>query len=166
VKICKKCGVEKPLDQFRANRNGWRRGECRECERKTRLAHYASDPKRFSAAARTWSRTHPAQRNAAKRAWYAKNKQHHKQVVRHRMYGIAPEEYARLLAEQGGVCAGCRGHCKTGRALAVDHNHLTGRVRALLCNRCNHVLGLVGDAEDILISLSEVVKKRERLTHP
>jgi hypothetical protein len=159
VKICKKCGVEKFLDQFRANSNGWLRGECRECERKARAEGYARDPARYAAAARKWSKTHPAHHNATKRAWYAKNKQQHKQTVRRRMYGITPEEYARLLAEQGGVCAGCRGHCKTGRALAVDHNHLTGRVRALLCNRCNHVLGLVGDAEDILISLSEVVKK-------
>jgi hypothetical protein len=42
-----------------------------------------------------------------------------------------------LLASQDGRCAICRSACGTGRRLAVDHDHATGRIRGLLCFRCN-----------------------------
>lgn len=49
------------------------------------------------------------------------------------------EEYARLVAERGEVCAICGGKPKT-RRLHIDHDHKTGRVRGLLCYRCNRFL--------------------------
>jgi hypothetical protein len=42
-----------------------------------------------------------------------------------------------MLSLQEGRCAICRKQCATGRHLAVDHDHVTGRVRGLLCFRCN-----------------------------
>lgn len=65
-----------------------------------------------------------------------------------RRYGISPEEYARLLDLQGGVCAIC-GNPETlvrrGRSvpLMVDHDHMSGLIRGLLCHRCNVGLGLL-----------------------
>ena len=43
-----------------------------------------------------------------------------------------------MLAEQSGKCAICR--TWDGQRLRVDHDHKTGRVRSLLCNRCNSML--------------------------
>ena len=37
----------------------------------------------------------------------------------------------------------------------VDHNHKTGAVRALLCNRCNSVIGLTGESVTILKAMEE-----------
>jgi hypothetical protein len=51
--------------------------------------------------------------------------------------GISEAEYAAMMARQQQRCAICRGACGTGRQLAVDHDHRTGRVRGLLCFRCN-----------------------------
>ena len=53
----------------------------------------------------------------------------------------AAELYARLLAEQGGECAirGCKRRPKT-RKFHIDHDHLTGRVRGLLCHWHNRIL--------------------------
>jgi hypothetical protein len=46
---------------------------------------------------------------------------------------------------QGGLCAICqREEAVVGR-LVIDHDHATGRVRRLLCNRCNLALGLLDD---------------------
>jgi hypothetical protein len=50
---------------------------------------------------------------------------------------VTADEYAALLSQQHGRCAICRKECGTGRYLAVDHDHATGRIRGLLCFRCN-----------------------------
>jgi hypothetical protein len=42
-----------------------------------------------------------------------------------------------MLASQQACCAICREACRTGRRLAVDHDHSSGRIRGLLCFRCN-----------------------------
>lgn len=51
------------------------------------------------------------------------------------------EEYRIRLAAQDGVCAihGCGAKPKT-RRLDIDHDHATGRVRGLLCHRCNRAM--------------------------
>jgi hypothetical protein len=59
--------------------------------------------------------------------------------TRAKQLGVTDEEYARLLAAQGGHCALCPNTPKT-RRLHVDHDHATGKVRGLLCHRCNRAL--------------------------
>jgi hypothetical protein len=57
-------------------------------------------------------------------------------------YGITADEYQQIYAHQGGRCFICRRAKGTsGRRLAVDHCHATGRVRGLLCRPCNRMLG-------------------------
>lgn len=68
---------------------------------------------------------------------YERNRQYQK------MYGITIGDYDRMLAEQGGVCKMC-GASEAGpkrQKFAVDHCHTTGRVRGLLCVRCNVAVG-------------------------
>jgi hypothetical protein len=61
-------------------------------------------------------------------------------------YGITVDEYEMLLAKQGGVCALCHQACTTGKRLAVDHDHITSRIRGLLCFHCNTAIGKLGDS--------------------
>lgn len=65
------------------------------------------------------------------------------------LYGLTPEQYKELFDAQGGVCKLC-GRPETARdsndsskvkSLAVDHDHLTGEVRGLLCMTCNTRVG-------------------------
>ena len=66
-------------------------------------------------------------------------------------YGISAEEYADLLEKQHGRCAICSTEaCNTGRRFAVDHDHHTKRVRALLCSNCNKGLGHFQDSQELL----------------
>jgi Recombination endonuclease VII len=59
--------------------------------------------------------------------------------TRAKQLGVGDDEYARLLKAQGGGCAICGAKPKT-RRLHVDHDHKTGKVRGLLCHRCNRAL--------------------------
>lgn len=65
-------------------------------------------------------------------------------------YGITLEDYDRILAEQGGLCALCKTD-DPGRAyFSVDHDHITLVVRGLLCHNCNVGLGMFKDNVDAL----------------
>lgn len=66
-----------------------------------------------------------------------------------RTYGITLDEYDRLLASQGGVCAICAAEPNAdAKAFAVDHNHKTGMVRGILCQSCNLGIGQMGEDVD------------------
>jgi hypothetical protein len=66
-------------------------------------------------------------------------------------YGIPAAEVDRLRAEQGYRCAICGRHeDQLPRGLFVDHDHVSGLVRALLCQSCNTALGLLDDSPEAL----------------
>jgi hypothetical protein len=71
--------------------------------------------------------------------------------TRIRSYGITVEEYDEMLESQGGGCYIC-GVGPVGRALDIDHDHRTGKVRGLLCSNHNRALGLLGDDPDLLLA--------------
>lgn len=91
----------------------------------------------------------------------AYNKKHYKenrklvlergrQRVLNKSYGLSLIDYDRMFEEQNGVCALCGEpesvkHRNTNaiNRLSVDHNHETGKIRDLLCNRCNLLVGKV-----------------------
>lgn len=84
-----------------------------------------------------------------------------------RMYGISRETYERMLQEQGGVCAVC---CKPESTLrkgklcelSVDHNHTTGEVRKLLCNKCNIALGMMDECPDRIRQLANYINSFQK----
>lgn len=58
-------------------------------------------------------------------------------------FKITQADYDKLNTKQGGLCAICQKQCKSGRRLAVDHNHETEEIRGLLCMSCNRALGWI-----------------------
>jgi hypothetical protein len=66
-------------------------------------------------------------------------------------YGISLEDYNAMFLNQKGCCAICSIHQSAlNKSLAVDHNHQTGKVRALLCDGCNRALGFTSENTEIL----------------
>lgn len=87
-------------------------------------------------------------RNAQSRQRYQPEKGLYSHLMR--TYGLSREEYEKLLAAQGGVCACCgekekviNKHTGKVQRLCVDHHHASGLVRALLCDACNKLVGYV-----------------------
>lgn len=62
-----------------------------------------------------------------------------------RQYGLTPAAYRALLAQQGGACAICEEKSWGSHGPVIDHDHATGKVRGILCSRCNVVLGRLRD---------------------
>ena len=66
------------------------------------------------------------------------------------LYKMSSDQYEKMNLAQGGLCAICRKQNRNGNRLCVDHNHATGKVRALLCSSCNLVIGHAKENPEIL----------------
>lgn len=74
-----------------------------------------------------------------------------------RLYGITLDEYNKMLAHQGGCCAICMETASS--RLHVDHCHSTGKVRGLLCSKCNTGLGAYRDNTELLKAAVDYLEK-------
>jgi hypothetical protein len=147
TKVCNTCGKEQPRTDFnRSKKNAdGRRGICRSCVNGPN-GHYQRNREQVI---------------AYQKARYVKDKEGSLAYHRQRKYGVTPEQVAQMLYYQDGGCAVC-GHIpseKDKKGLGLDHCHATGKVRGLLCVRCNAALGMINDSVDILSKLIIHVQK-------
>jgi len=105
-------------------------------ERYARDAHYRVH---VSARQRAYNQAHKHEISVGRQGRYLKSR-----------YGLSREDYAALLARQGGVCAICGKPPE--KTLCVDHCHSSGEIRGLLCRQCNFGLGCLGDDQAALIA--------------
>lgn len=113
---CPRCDQWRPLSEYPTGQ--W---ACRACFNKYQAARRHNQPDRFRA-----QRTRDLRKN----------------------YGLTHEQYDLMFAAQDGKCAAC-GEAETTldnrtgetKWLVVDHDHVTGQVRALLCGGCNTAFG-------------------------
>jgi hypothetical protein len=88
-----------------------------------------------------------------------------------RLYGISVEDYYLMLSAQNGGCAICgslvphsRKYTETQEVMfSIDHSHQTGKVRGLLCTKCNRALGLIGDNPQIAMKMASYLIEGEYL---
>lgn len=124
TKICTKCGLEKPIEQFQKDKQkkSGRRPDCGSCNSKQCVER---------------AKTRREQINLNNLKFTT---------------GILPEQYKSLLKEQNGVCAICgKPNVRASRNLSIDHCHKTKFVRGLLCTKCNFGLGYFDDNEQLLL---------------
>jgi hypothetical protein len=160
TKRCTKCWVGKPLEDFhrQAGTKDGLRSQCKACTKTARgprkwrpLIYSRPEDKRcprcgerkradafYNNAARAdglstycrlcTTRMRPTIKPERSRAWHYR-----------REFGITIVDYERMLAQQGGRCAICGRIETVGKSsrLNIDHDHKTGQVRALLCQKCN-----------------------------
>jgi hypothetical protein len=84
------------------------------------------------------------------------------------LHGVTKEQYYSMLEKQGGVCAICgadksrvKDKSKNGKTLmfAIDHCHTTGKIRGLLCSKCNMAIGQLGDTADSVNRAVEYLRR-------
>jgi len=75
--------------------------------------------------------------------------------------GVFDKTYEELLDIQNGVCAICEQPENTNykRSLSIDHDHITGKFRGLLCHMCNTGLGKFFDNPELLIAATNYLKE-------
>lgn len=133
TKTCKICGIEKPTSEFNLQKDtkDGLRSWCKVC---------------FSKYCKRWRVKNPEQVKDNNKRWQVifKNERKtdrskYRDVELKRRYGINQEYFDRLLTIQDNKCAICDNiFTKIAR---IDHCHSTGKVRGLLCDRCNVHLG-------------------------
>ena len=132
MKTCSHCKVEKPLDEFytHANKAGGKTSWCKKCMAQA-VAEKRKDP-------------------VQKELW----KEYGRRSLLKTRYGITTDEYDNIVSLQNGVCAICKENTAGGRGrnsrLAVDHDHVTGKIRGLLCSMCNQGIGMFKDNPELL----------------
>jgi hypothetical protein len=157
TKRCKICGETKPLSEFykhKSTKDGVN-CYCKKCDIET------SRPRNRKSA-----RKHCVKRAVNSRKWKKQNPKRCKANHLKNTYGITLEEYNAMLNSQKGVCAVCgkpESIKQLGkvRALCVDHDHKTEKVRGLLCTRCNAAMGMIGDSKELLFQLALYLEKHE-----
>jgi Recombination endonuclease VII len=75
------------------------------------------------------------------------------------LYGLSQEEWDRLVALQGNRCAVCKTTQpgRRGERWHIDHDHVTGQVRGLLCHQCNVGIGNLRDDPQIMMAAARYV---------
>jgi ribosomal protein L40E len=152
MKVCTKCGEEKPLFEFHKHKIA-----------KDGLAYVCRSCK--SAVDKTYRQSAENADNAKNRAtkWNRENEERRKLIIQKdnykRRYGLTSEQKQQLVDGQDGKCAICANDLKDTHDVCVDHNHTTGAIRAILCRKCNLGIGHLQDSIKIVESALEYLKK-------
>lgn len=90
----------------------------------------------------------------------------HRDRITARRHGLTHKEYLELVTKQHGVCAIClkpestvHGNSKKVQPLSIDHIHASGKVRGLLCSKCNTAVGLLDDSIERAQALIQYLEK-------
>ena len=152
-RICKRCGKEKDEKIFTIDkRSQIRSWICNDCKNLAKRIRRNTHPE--EAAADNLRRLKLQQSNTEIRKQQRKDRRDgNPELYRARerntrlktVYGITLEEYDAMSKSQDGLCAGCNGLPSPGKRLHVDHDHKTGKIRELLCHRCNWAISRVED---------------------
>lgn len=158
-KRCSKCGEDLPLSSF-YQRSGAKshHSACKICERAMAKDWYERNKEKATAKVKEWR----LENADAVRKYRVDNRQKSYRQELVRKHGLDPEWFDEQVQRQENSCLGCKREFQSGHkqtAPHVDHCHETQKVRGILCNRCNTVLGLCRDDPELLLTLSGYLRK-------
>ena len=121
----------------------------KENAKKRRIELYYKNHEKKKEKGRKW---YHANKEKSKQ-YYIKNRnkklEHSKKYNLVSNYNITIEQYNEIFNSQHGRCAICGAHqSEFKKALYVDHDHKTNKVRSLLCYKCNTAIGFLDESEE------------------
>lgn len=131
-------------------------------EKQKRRDYYQKNKQLFIDKAKAWKKANPEKARESSRKSQAKlnntrSKQERKNQYLLQKYGISLEQYSDMYHAQQGACAICKTPLEFqsmdgegSKTAHVDHDHITGNVRGLLCNPCNRGIGYLKDSSTVL----------------
>ena len=157
-KKCSKCKKTKE-DKFFYKRSGSKslHSACKDCEKNMAKKWYQKNPGYAKSKAKKWREEHPE-----KVAIYREGnrlKSYMGEVKR--KYGLSENGFKEMLQSQNEKCLICESHFawnKRSNTPHVDHCHASGKVRGLLCRRCNSSLGYFNDNPALFESAANYLK--------
>ena len=96
-------------------------------------------------------------RRSASRRFYRENKQKELDRRRFGKYRITGDKFRLILEKQEFKCPICRKDIT--KNLSVDHDHITGKIRGLICNKCNLAIGNAEDSPERLRLMADYLEK-------
>lgn len=109
----------------------------------------------------------PCSREICKKFYHSENGEACWREYRYqKVFGISLGEYEGMLKQQHGRCALCLAipQCDQKSRLHVDHCHATGKIRGLLCSKCNTGIGLLQDSPELMRRAAEYVETNGQVT--
>lgn len=154
----------KDRKEFKEYQRQWRlkNPEKARAARQRRRARHAEQYAEYN---RRWRAKNPGYQREYLAKWKEKNPDYQRKRLLREEYGLTLEQYEKMLDDQGRRCAICRTDKpggSAGKAFAVDHDHGTGAVRALLCASCNQGLGFFRDDPALLAGAREYLLAHSR----
>lgn len=170
MKVCTKCKNKKFFDKFsldNTRKGNIYRSWCKQCEREYR--NIPEVKQRRKDYFDIWNKTDEARKYkreyAQKYYIIPENRiRQRKSEIRSnlkRWYGITIEEKRQMWIDQKGKCKvlGCRRELDTALESCIDHNHITKKVRGLICRNCNFIIGHAHDDIKILEGIIDYLEK-------
>lgn len=148
-KRCRCCQETKAASAFRILTSGNLVGQCMSCVKDYTHRHYITNKEKRKEQQKAYAILHPQRMRDAFLRWRCKK------------WGISVSQYCALEQAQNNKCAICK-QPQSGigkQRLCIDHNHTTGKVRGLLCDPCNKMLGHIKDSVETLSNALEYLKK-------
>jgi hypothetical protein len=104
--------------------------------------YYREHPEQVKAKTKEWNESNPEKRQKISLK-YNRSEKRRENLLKVN-YSLSLAEYNSILLKQNGVCKIC-GIAPNEKRLYVDHDHKTGKIRGLLCTKCNFGIGLFAD---------------------
>lgn len=155
---CKPCACTATRKYYASNRdaclskNKARKSIDPEKRRKQGQESYQRNRQKRLEKSKEYRSARREQIQAWSKEYWRKNRDKYRCQRLQRLYGITFEAFQKRLADQGGKCKICRTTVPAGRhgIFVVDHCHKSGKIRGILCNDCNVVLGKMHDSPVLL----------------